>query len=70
MKTKWIKLVFLVMVSVWVTSCATSPKREINVIKLPDPVYMITGEETPYDGWLIDDELFTPIVKEAINTNR
>ena len=62
---RWIKLLLVVMVSVSVTSCETFSKREINVIKLPDPVFLIYGETAPFDGWLVDEEMLTEVTKEA-----
>ena len=55
----------VVILSLWVSSCATFSKRDINVIKLPDPEYLIMGEEAPFDGWLVDEEMWTGILKEA-----
>jgi len=59
------RLLLVAMVSVWGISCGTFSKREINVIKLPDPVFLIMGEEAPYDGWLIDEEMLAAAIKEA-----
>ena len=65
MKIKLIGLLLLVTVSLWVTSCATFSKRDLNVIKLPDPVFLMMTEPAPYDGWLVDEEQWAGILKEA-----
>ena len=64
-KIKLIRLLLVVMVSLLGISCGTFSKREINVIKLPDPVFLLMGEEAPYDGWLVDEEMLSAVIKEA-----
>ena len=68
MKIKLIRLLLLVMVAGLVSSCETSLRREINVIKLPKPVHLLYGESAPFDCVCIDEEMLAPVVKEAGRT--
>jgi len=68
-KIKLIKLLLVVILSVWVSSCTTFSKRDINVTRLPDPVALIYGEPAPFDGILTDEEYYKMLLKEAYRCN-